>query len=229
MLFIVVPVNLVLKNKVFLWINASVHPHALPIHETRPQPHFCNSSHLPSSCVPPTLSVLLCCTPAHRTHTCLWIQILRTPRLPSLGVLPLRSTQVLQSMDPDTVLKAEVPWPPSQHKLVSQQAAPSTKATEAGERGCSAWPPTRAAFFRNKHCSGWGRLQYRGSCPHAQRAGHLFVHSPQSYFQPFSPCQETLFLAASLLKALATLCLLLCTHLLILFTSCFIYHHLQIV
>lgn len=37
-----------------------------------PQPHFFNSSHLPSCCVPPILSLLLCCTPEHKTHAYLW-------------------------------------------------------------------------------------------------------------------------------------------------------------
>lgn len=67
-----------------------------------------------------------------------------------------------------------------------------------------------------------------GPVPTHNKDISLFTVLEVSFNQSFSPCQETLFLACCLPKALAALCLLLCTHLLIIFTSCFIHHHLQI-
>lgn len=148
--------------------------------------------------------------------------------LPSLGIFLFPSKRLLLCTHPDMVLKAEAPQPPSPHELQPpSKLHPAPKllkqkreAAAPGHQHGQLSPGTSTSV-------GGGVCSTKGPDPTHNKQDISLLAVFKIAFTHYPPAKKLSFQLALLPKALVALGLLLCTFLLILFTSHFIHHCFQ--
>lgn len=160
------------------------------MHKTKHQPPFFNSfSHPTCCCVPPTLSLLLCCTPAHKAQAASAMQILHKSLLPSAplpGGCCWTWTPKWCSKQRHSGLPWHKPWSPRSRR----------------GRGCNACSPKWPTSSRTSTIVGGGVCNTNSFVPtHSKENISLFTLSKVT--SDHSPPAKKLFLACFLPKSLA--------------------------